>query len=212
MGGQVGRHRRDSRQQGSSLLPYFQVCKAMSSYRLARYADAVSWAEKALDSSPAYASAHACAVLAMAHWQLGRQADARAMLIKEKPWRRTSPLSAASKSSAVAWVAWLIARIALDEARAISSPNRRKKREQTVTRMSLSLAATVQSSYANMSDATVLLAAVEQGDPKAADHCSISFTKNCGDWRLQNGPGSPGSNAPAHRAGPRSLVETRWRG
>jgi len=35
--------------------------------------------------------------------------------------------------------------------------------------MSLPLAATVQSSYGNMSDATVLLAAVEQGDPRAAD-------------------------------------------
>lgn len=35
--------------------------------------------------------------------------------------------------------------------------------------MSLPLVATVRSSYANMSDATVLLAAVEQGDPRAAD-------------------------------------------
>jgi RNA polymerase sigma factor (TIGR02999 family) len=35
--------------------------------------------------------------------------------------------------------------------------------------MSLPLVSTVQSSYANMSDATVLLAAVEQGDPRAAD-------------------------------------------
>jgi RNA polymerase sigma factor (TIGR02999 family) len=35
--------------------------------------------------------------------------------------------------------------------------------------MSLPLVSTVQSSYANMSDATVLLAAVEQGDARAAD-------------------------------------------
>src|SRR5688572_13526675 len=48
-------------------------------------------------------------------------------------------------------------------------PTAGKKREQTVTRMSLPLLSTVQSSWANMSDATVLLAAVEQGDPKAAD-------------------------------------------
>lgn len=103
----------------AAALPYFQVCQAMSSYRLARYADAVSWAEKALDSSPAYASAHACAVLSMANWQLGRPADARAMLTKgEALAPKITPERGAEKFGG-SWVAWLIARIALDEAAAL---------------------------------------------------------------------------------------------
>src|SRR5215470_10277669 len=68
-------------------LPYFQVCKAMSSYRLGRYAEATTWASKSLDGSPAYlgtdpwlmnnARAQACVVLSMANWRLGRPAEAR---------------------------------------------------------------------------------------------------------------------------------------
>src|SRR5262249_50641344 len=46
-------------------LPNFQVGKAMSSYRLGRYAEAITWAEKSLNGSPAYARAQAYAVLAM---------------------------------------------------------------------------------------------------------------------------------------------------
>jgi eukaryotic-like serine/threonine-protein kinase len=100
-------------------LPYFQVCKAMSSYRLARYADAVTWAEKALDTSPAYASAHACAVLAMAHWQLGRPEDARGLLAKgEALVPHITPERGVERFGG-AWVARLIARIALDEAAAL---------------------------------------------------------------------------------------------
>jgi serine/threonine protein kinase/tetratricopeptide (TPR) repeat protein len=103
----------------ASALPHFQVCKAMSSYRLARYTDALSWAEKALDSSPGYASAHACAVKAMANWQLGRQADARAMLTKgESMVPNITPERGIEKVGG-SWVAWLFARLALDEAAAL---------------------------------------------------------------------------------------------
>jgi hypothetical protein len=104
-------------------LPHFQVCKAMSSYRLVRYADALSWAEKALDSTLAHASAHACAVLSMANWQLGRQADARAMLIKGEALAPNIFQVRGTDKFGGSWVAWLNARIALDEAAApVQSP------------------------------------------------------------------------------------------
>jgi hypothetical protein len=45
---------------------YFQACKALSEYREGRFSQAVEWAEKARTNSEAFASAEACAVLAMA--------------------------------------------------------------------------------------------------------------------------------------------------
>ena len=90
-------------------LPYFQVCKAMSCYRLGRYAETITWAEKSVDNTPAYASAQACAVLSMAHWQLGRPAEAREMLAKGKALVPDNPRGW--------WVDWLIARIEINEAK-----------------------------------------------------------------------------------------------
>ncbi len=100
----------------ASALPYFQVCKAMSSYRLGRYAEAQLWAEKALNSRPAYASAHACAVLSMTHWQLGHREEARTMLAKGDALAPAITPERGSESLDASWVAWLIARIGLDEA------------------------------------------------------------------------------------------------
>jgi len=103
----------------TAALPHFQVCKAMSSYRLGRYAEAVSWAEKALDGTVAYASAHACAVLSMANWQLGRQADARALLMKGETLAPNVIPERGIERVGGSWVAWLMTRIALDEATAL---------------------------------------------------------------------------------------------
>jgi len=103
----------------TAALPHFQVCKAMSSYRLARHTDALSWAEKALGSSPGYASAHACAVMSMANWHLGRRADARAMLTKGEALAPNVTPERGVEKVGGSWVAWLIARLALDEAKAL---------------------------------------------------------------------------------------------
>jgi len=111
----------------TAALPHFQVCKAMSSYRLARFTDALSWAEKALDSSPAYASAHACAVLSMANWQLGRETDARAMLAKGEALAPNITPERGIEKFGGSWVAWLFARIALDEAAALIQPQQPEK-------------------------------------------------------------------------------------
>ena len=103
----------------SSAWPYFQVCKAMSSYRLSRYTDALSRSQEVLDSAAPYANAHACAVSAMANWQLGHQVEARAMLGKGEAWApNVIPVRGEEKFDG-SWVAWLVARTALDEARAL---------------------------------------------------------------------------------------------
>jgi len=100
-------------------LPHFQVCKGMSSYRQGRYSEALSWAEKALDTPPSYAGAQACAVLAMAHWQLGREADALSMLMKGETLAPSIIPERGVEKIGGAWVAWLIARIMLEEARTL---------------------------------------------------------------------------------------------
>src|SRR5262245_26975746 len=60
------------------------------------------------------------------------------------------------------------ARHAEGSAGAHPSSTAREKRGQPLGRMSSAFASTVQSSYGDMSEATVLLAAVKQGDPGAA--------------------------------------------
>jgi len=100
----------------TAALPYFHVCKAMSSYRLNRHTDALSWAEKALSGNSAHASAQACAILSMVNWQLGRQTEARAMLAKGEALVPNITPERGVERVGGSWVAWLIARIALNEA------------------------------------------------------------------------------------------------
>ena len=103
-------------------LPYFQVAKAMSAYRLGRFAEAIEWAEKTLKSPIIYANAHAYAFLAMAHWQLGQKDAARVMLAKGN--LLTPKISPTHEAVDLGdpWVAWLEARISLDEATALIQP------------------------------------------------------------------------------------------
>lgn len=104
-------------------MPYFQVAKAMSAYRLGRYAEAIEWAEKTLKSPIIYPNAHAYAVLAMAHWQLGQEDVARVMLAKgDSLTPKISPTHEAVDLGD-SWVAWLEARISLDEAATLIQPS-----------------------------------------------------------------------------------------
>jgi len=94
----------------------------MSNYRLGRFSEAVEWAEKAVNSSTAEAPAKgkAFAVLAMAHWQLGQKQAARAALADGDA---ASPkFSPEHEDLGESWVAWLMARISLDEAAALIQP------------------------------------------------------------------------------------------
>jgi serine/threonine protein kinase/tetratricopeptide (TPR) repeat protein len=95
---------------GGDGFPYFQACKAMSHYRLGNFSEAVAWGDKAAKSPLGFAQAKAYAVLAMAHWQLGQRHEARAALASG------DALAPRAEDQGESWVAWLMARISLDEA------------------------------------------------------------------------------------------------
>ena len=93
----------------------------MSDYRLGHFAEAIEWGEKAVKSSTAdaQAKAKAYAILAMANWRLGQKDAAQAMLAegeKLAPGIKPGPDALDLGES---WVAWLFARISLDEATAL---------------------------------------------------------------------------------------------
>jgi len=95
---------------GGDDLPYFQACKAMSNYRLGNFDEAIAWGQKAANSPAQFAQAKAYAVLAMAHWQLGQKDEARTALV------RGDALAPRADDLGESWVAWLMARLSLDEA------------------------------------------------------------------------------------------------
>ena len=105
--------------QRESSLPFFQACKAMSNYRLERFPAAVEWGEKATKSSMPYAQAKAYAVLAMADWQLEEKDTAQAMLAKGDLLAPSHQSAKNGEDIGESWVAWLFARISLDEATAL---------------------------------------------------------------------------------------------
>ena len=107
---------------GTDGFPYFQACKAMSNYRLGRFSDAVAWGEKATQSSAALAQAKAYAVMAMAHWQLGQKNEARATLAKGDALAPGISREKGVDDLGESWVAWLMARISLDEATRLLNP------------------------------------------------------------------------------------------
>jgi hypothetical protein len=100
-------------------LPFFQACKALSSYRMKRFAEAIAWSEKVIAGNEALARAHACAIAAMAHWQLGKVDEARAALAKGEGLAPAVTFQRGAETLGGDWVAWLIARISLDEAKAL---------------------------------------------------------------------------------------------
>jgi tetratricopeptide (TPR) repeat protein len=103
-------------------LPFYQDSKALSEYRQGHYAEAVEWAQKPLKIPGIKVHQHAYAVLAMAYWRLGEKDEARAMLAKGDTLAPPiMPMSIAEDPSN-AWLAWLFARIQLDEAAALIQP------------------------------------------------------------------------------------------
>jgi tetratricopeptide (TPR) repeat protein len=103
---------------GDASMPYFMACKAMSNYRQGRFHEAATWAQKAVNSATteAPAKAKAFAVLAMANWQVGDKGAAREALTKgDASAPKLSPNDDAMDLGE-SWVAWLMARISLDEA------------------------------------------------------------------------------------------------
>ena len=101
---------------------YFEACKAFSDYRSGRFPESVTWAEKSLGTSAAFAKAKAYAVLAMARWQLGQADAAREALAQGN--ELAPPISAPGKAVYLgsSWVAWIFARVTLDEATELIAP------------------------------------------------------------------------------------------
>jgi len=107
---------------GEPSLPYFQGCKAMSDYRLGHFHEAIEWAQKSTKSPAAesQAKAKAYAVMAMASWQLGEKDVAKAMLAKGEALAPNLGSAPDTRDIGESWVAWLMARISLDEAAAFT--------------------------------------------------------------------------------------------
>lgn len=108
-----------TRGSGEDALPYFQACKAMSNYRLNHFPEAIVWAEKAAHASAAEARGKACAVLAMAQWQLGKMDEARQTLARGNASAPAISSGSGTVDIGESWVAWMMARISLDEAAAL---------------------------------------------------------------------------------------------
>jgi len=107
---------------GSSDLPYFEACKALSSYRLGRFGEAIQWANKAMTPPSMFAQAKAYGILAMSYWKLGEKSEAQAMLAKGNELAPPLQLGGKGVDLGDAWVARVFARIALDEAGQLIQP------------------------------------------------------------------------------------------
>jgi eukaryotic-like serine/threonine-protein kinase len=103
-------------------MPFFQICKALSEYRQGHFAEAAEWAQKTVESPRVDAQGHAYAVLAMADWQLGEKDKARAMLANGETIAPRIMPAGDAEDPGNAWLAWLFARITLDEATALIQP------------------------------------------------------------------------------------------
>jgi tetratricopeptide (TPR) repeat protein len=104
-------------------MPFFEDCKAMSEYRLGHFAAAIEWAKKPLEIPHIFVHQHAYAVLAMSYWQLGEKDLALAMLAKGNALAPPSMPVDIATDPGNSWLAWLFARIQLDEATALISPD-----------------------------------------------------------------------------------------
>jgi serine/threonine protein kinase/Tfp pilus assembly protein PilF len=103
-------------------MPFFEICKALSEYRQGHFVEAAEWAQKSVDSPSWEAHAHALAVLAMADWQLGKKDEARASLTKGIVLAPVILPATVAASPGNEWLAWLFARVQLDEAAELIRP------------------------------------------------------------------------------------------
>jgi serine/threonine protein kinase/tetratricopeptide (TPR) repeat protein len=100
-------------------MPYFEVCKALSEYRQENYDEAVAWAQKPLKIAGNYSHGHACAILAMAYWRLGKTDNATNMLARGNELAPPHMPAEIANDPGNSWLAWLYARIQLAEATAL---------------------------------------------------------------------------------------------
>ena len=106
----------------SGALPYLQDCKALCLYRQGHFAEAAEWAQKPLGVPGLAVQPHSYATLAMADWRLGKKDQARSMLAKGNDLAPDVMPMKAVRDTDNEWLAWLYARIQLDEAAALIQP------------------------------------------------------------------------------------------
>jgi serine/threonine protein kinase/tetratricopeptide (TPR) repeat protein len=102
-------------------IPFFQICKALSEYRQGHFRDAAEWAQKAIGSQRKEAQGHAYGILAMAYSQLGEKDEARAAIAKGEELAPSMMPAHVAEDTGDDWLAWLFARVQLDEAIALVS-------------------------------------------------------------------------------------------
>jgi serine/threonine protein kinase/Tfp pilus assembly protein PilF len=103
-------------------MPFFEICKALSEYRLGRFSASAGWARRSIASNRKEAREDAYGVLAMAHWRLGNHDEARAALANGNTLAPCTMPARVSEDTGDAWLHWLFARILLDEAAALIEP------------------------------------------------------------------------------------------
>ncbi|MGC3958497.1 MAG: tetratricopeptide repeat protein [Verrucomicrobiota bacterium] len=103
----------------NAALPFFRVCKAMAEYRQGRFASAVDWAERALESSFPYVVVEGNAVLAMAQHRLGQHEAARAALSKATAVATSDLPKLESRELNGDWRDWIISHRWVQEAAAV---------------------------------------------------------------------------------------------
>jgi eukaryotic-like serine/threonine-protein kinase len=103
-------------------LSYFQACKALSEYRLENYSKAIEWADKSIAAGDPLAKAKGFAVRAMAQGKL-REWDAARVSLTNGNELAPSDSNSPSLDLGNSWLAWVCARLALDEATALIQPS-----------------------------------------------------------------------------------------
>ncbi len=101
--------------------PFLPFCKSLAEYRQGHFADAITWARKALarEGANPRRDVGAYAVLAMAHHQLNQRDPARAALAQSAHLAATRLAPLASGDIGDGWIDWIIAHALLREATAL---------------------------------------------------------------------------------------------
>jgi tetratricopeptide (TPR) repeat protein len=103
--------------------PYFCASKGLSAYRMQRFAEAIDWADRSLNSLQSAdppARARVAGIRAMALWRLGNKDAARASL--DEGNRLLSGLEGDAADLGESWRAWLVAKVMLEEATGLITP------------------------------------------------------------------------------------------
>ncbi len=103
-------------------LPYFQLGKALSLHRLGRTEAAIRLASEVRQGPHEYTHAQACAILAMAHWQRGETDTARSMFDLGTRLAPSRMPDRVRNDPDRGWLAWIFARVSLNEAASILPP------------------------------------------------------------------------------------------